>query len=137
MKSYNIYKWEFVYISEQLESFHGIRDIHLGVAFAAAIGVTDYDGAVPATAGNAKVELLVQQRVGAEDVDPAAIVGVEELVDGHVPVLRDHREMRLLLLIHIKDKITITDQETDFISYATALVIRLVYMYINLYKRHF
>ena len=39
--------------------------------------------------------------VGAEDVDAAAIVGVEELVDGRVTVLRDRREMRLLLKTHI------------------------------------
>ena len=99
---YDIYKWEFDCISEQLESFHGVRDIHLGVAFAAsaAVGVAD-DGSVPPSAANAKVELLLE-RVGAVDVDPAAVVGVEEVVDGHVAVLGDSREMRLLLLAHVE-----------------------------------
>ena len=101
---YDIYKWEFDFdrISEQLESFHGVRDIHLGVAFAAsaAVGVAD-DGSVPTAAANAKVELLLE-RVGAVDVDPAAVVGVEEVVDGHVAVLGDRREMRLLLLAHVE-----------------------------------
>ena len=100
---YDIYKWEFDRISEQLESFHGVRDIHLGVAFAAAtaaVGVAD-DGSVPAAAADAKVELLLE-RVGAVDVDPAAVVGVEEVVDGHVAVLGDRREMRLLLLAHVE-----------------------------------
>ena len=41
---------------------------------------------------------LFLERVGAEDVDAAAVVRVEELVDGRVAVLRDRREVRLLLL---------------------------------------
>ena len=84
-----IAKWEFDWVSEQLESFHGVRDIHLGVS----IGIS-------APAGYAKVELFLE-RLCAINVDAAAVVGVEELVDGRVTVLRDRREMRLLLQRYI------------------------------------
>ena len=90
-------------LQERLERIHGIRDIHLAVALILTLVVPWSD---------AEVELLLERvcfaAAAAVDFDAvAAVVGVEEFVDGGVAVLRDRRELQRLLLLLIAWDVTI------------------------------